>query len=267
MNLALDLVLADLPGLALLSAVLVALLVGVELAGRALPCPREWIRKAAHIGSGLILLAVPWLVGTPATFAVVAVTFAGGLALSQRLGVLGSIHGVSRQTDGVVLFPLGAAALFALADGDPFRYCVPLLVLTVSDSLAALVGQKLGRTRYRVGESERTLEGSAAFVLSAAAITWAGLAFADVAAPGDRPLVAGSVALVACAIEAVSFRGWDNLWIPVGSWAALELLVDAPVVRIGSALGPAILLVVWIACFAAPLWVLLPRLAARGGRA
>src|SRR5215216_85802 len=117
----LDLIGGDLPGLALLSSAVLAVLVAVEVAGRTFQCPHEWTRKAAHVGSGLVLLAVPWLIEGPASLAVVAIGFATALAASRRLGLFASIHRVPRHTDGVILFPIGVTAVFALADGDPLR--------------------------------------------------------------------------------------------------------------------------------------------------
>lgn len=233
----------DLPGLAMISAAVVTLLFAVEMASREWRPSREGTRKAVHIGSGLILLSVPWQVHHPETLMAVAIAFAGGLMAARRLGLLASVHGVTRRTDGVLLFPLSVALVYALSGRQPVEYCIPLLILTVSDSAAALVGQRFGTFRYRVGTANRSLEGNAAFVVTALAITWALLLGAGAGGIFESGLIAAAVALVSGALEAVSGRGWDNVTVPVGSWAVLHgLLFGAPLTLAASCI-PAVVAV------------------------
>lgn len=218
---------ADLPGLVLLGFLVGALLLGVELLSRHLRVSREWTRKAVHVGTGLVLLAVPTLLHHLVSVALLAALSMAVLGWAKSSRKLQSVHGVRRHSDGAVLYPVAVMLLYVVSRGQPLRFCVPLLILAVSDAAAALVGQHLGRWRYRVGGCERTLEGSLAFLVTAIAACWAGLLVAGVGAPLERPLLAAGVALVACALEAVSLRGWDNLTVPLGSWLALELALRA----------------------------------------
>ncbi len=219
----------DLAGLAMISMAIVALLGLVELASRLWPLPREGTRKAAPVGSGLVLLSVPWLVRHPETLMALAIVFSGGLTAARRLGLLASVHGVARRTDGVLLFPLAVALVYALSGRQPVQYCIPLLILAISDSAAALVGQRFGTFRYNVGPAKRSLEGNVAFVVTALALTWALLLAWGAGGVVDCGLIAAAVALASGGLEAVSGRGWDNLTVPVGSWAVLHgLLFGAP---------------------------------------
>lgn len=219
----------DLPGLVMISAAVVTLLFAVELASREWRPSREGTRKAVHVGTGLILLSVPWQVRHPETLMAVAIAFAGALIAARRLGLLDSIHGVARRTDGVLLFPLAVALVYALSSRQPLEYCIPLLILTFSDTAAALVGQRFGTFRYRVGAAKRSLEGNVAFVVTALGVTWLLLVSAGAGGILECGLIAAAVALASGGLEAVSGRGWDNLTVPVGSWAVLHgLLFGAP---------------------------------------
>jgi len=101
----------------------------------------------------------------------------------------------------------------------PKRVAIPaLLVQSVSDSAASLVGLRFGRTRF-LGKS---LAGSLAFFWTALVILW-------VALP-DSPLVGLAVALVATIAEALPtvksgrLELNDNLTVPLSTGAAIWLL-------------------------------------------
>lgn len=104
--------------------------------------------------------------------------------------------------------------------------------MTWGDALAALTGQRIGRRRYTVGQSTRTLEGSAVmFAASAIAMlltilllpgsVWA--PFAPAADPVRAVVAALLGAAVATAVEAVSPHGTDNLSVPVAAAAVAFL--------------------------------------------
>lgn len=246
---------ADLGGLAVLSTGVIAVLIAVEWVSRGRAFPREGTRKAAHVGSGFVLVATPWLVQNPLSLCLAAVVFAVALSLAKHFGWLPSVNGVARRTDGVVLFPLAASAVYAAADGDPLRFIVPLAVLTISDSAAALVGQRFGRCGYRFGETKRTVEGTVAFGITALAITWIALAVTRTGSPALWPVVATVVALGAAALEAASGRGWDNFTVPLGTWALLDAVLSTRLPHVASTLGPPVVAAGWTVALVAALWL------------
>jgi phytol kinase len=232
----------DMAGLAMISAAIVALIVLVDVASRLWSLPHESTRKTAHVGSGLVLLSVPWLVHHPETLMALALIFSGALTLARRFGLLNSLHGVPRRSDGVMLFPLAVALVYGLSGRQPIQYCIPLLILAVSDTAAAMVGQRFGKLRYNVGNARRSLEGNVAFVVTAMGLTWALLIASGEGGILDSGLIAAAVALAAGGLEAVSGRGWDNLTVPVGSWAVLHgLLFGAP---LAAACAPSVVAVI-----------------------
>ena len=135
------------------------------------------------------------------------------LALRRGNPVTGE---VARSGYGEFLMPLAIAVLFSVSRGQPpALYWLPLFLLVFADSLAALVGTELGRHRY----GSKTIEGTATFLTLALA------ASLSVLPPGS----ALALALSATALEHLSWRGLDNLSVPLGSYLLLSLLSGTPI--------------------------------------
>lgn len=190
----------------------------------------EVSRKAAHVGLGLALAALPWLLReveqvvvlvSLAVVVLLAIRLVPGLR--RRYGCV--VHGVRRSGHGDLYFPVAALLLFVAAEGDHVLYAVPMFTLTVADALAALVGVRYGRTRYETADGRKSLEGSfaffgAAFLSSHVPI----LVLTDIGRP-ESLLVGLCFATLVMLLEAVSWRGLDNLLIPLGGFLILRELL------------------------------------------
>jgi dolichol kinase/phosphoserine phosphatase len=115
---------------------------------------------------------------------------------------------------GFIMGPvsLTVGILLTIAFFEPVAYLPAVLVVCISDSLSGLVGKKFGRHPLHI--YRRTLEGTAAFYLSAACILVFFL---------PLPLVPVA-ALIPTALELISPYDLDNLLIPLGTAAALHLI-------------------------------------------
>lgn len=182
-----------------------------ELLFRKCQVPAEHTRKLVHFGSGILALLFPiyfenlWAVG------ILCGGFLALLFLSYAWNILPSINQVQRKTWGSVLFPIVVFCCFFLAQnkGNLSYYYSPILVLAISDPLAALIGKNFPVKAYRIFGQGKSLGGSLAFLISAGLI----LNFSLLNLPFSVVLLsAGS----ACLMEAVSTHGWDNLMIPIG---------------------------------------------------
>lgn len=211
----------DAVGAGIVAVLILALFAGAEVLGRALRLPVEWTRKGTHVGAGAVVLTFPWLLSHTVTLVLLAGSFAGILVGGRLTGLLGSVHGVERRTGGAYFYPLAVLGTWVLSGGDPLLFCVPLAVMAVADTGAALVGQQAGQARYPVMDGERSVEGSIAFFVLAFGITLSGGALAGTGWP-DVLLVALVVASLTTAAEAISVRGSDNLAVPYAAWMALQ---------------------------------------------
>ncbi|GMR12182.1 MAG: hypothetical protein BMS9Abin29_0370 [Gemmatimonadota bacterium] len=191
--------------------------------------PVEWSRKFVHFMGGLLVLGFPWIFETRWSVLVLAASFAAMIWSTRRIGLLQSVHGVSRASHGGLFYPLGVVLLFTLAYDRPVLYLAAALTLIVADTAAALLGSAYGRKTYAVEDDHRSIEGSAVFLL----VTFLAVHVPLLLMTGiDRyasVLVAVHVAMVVTLFEGVSLRGSDNLLIPLGAYLLLLRLTAEPV--------------------------------------
>jgi phytol kinase len=130
------------------------------------------------------------------------------------------LYNTGRPSLGEVCFPLAVALVYLLAHGEPHAYVIPLLLLTLADPAAALVGTRCGHTTDRNG---KTFAGSLAFFIVALVCSAGGLLLTGLAA-GTALAVGGLLAGVTTEIERRSRLGLDNLFVPVGSCILLRII-------------------------------------------
>ena len=207
---------------------LVVVVVGEGLRAKA-GWPAESSRRVVHALAGLLVVACPWLFVEPWGIAGMASGFVLVNLVAIQHGFFPGMHAIRRRSVGTVTFPL--ALLFALATcwapGRVYILQAAFLVLALSDPLASLVGTRLRRPgRFRIGEHEKSVAGSAVFFASAWALAGAALAGFGGHELGATGVVwaAFAVAAVATAAEALAWDGWDNLSIVVAVVVVLTWL-------------------------------------------
>jgi phytol kinase len=221
-------------GLVLVMATFGVLLAIFSLIGHLLQ--PEVLRKGLHISLGLTALSFPWLFENNWPVLLLGVCsmvgFVGmraGLPLLRRLAH--SLAGISRVSIGEFCFIAATCTVFVLASDDPVLYSIPMLVLTLADAAAALVGTAYGRHRYQTWDDYKTIEGSTAFFVVAFCCIYVPLAFFSDASHSQSAAVAALVALATTVLEASAGRGFDNLLVPLGAFAAIKatgLTVNRP---------------------------------------
>ncbi len=213
-------------------AALASLLAGLAQAGRAWRLPPEVSRKLVHLAMGLTAAGFPWLFDDPLWVAACAL---GSVALLLAVRTLPRLqrgaqvlYAVKRASWGELCFALAVALLYWLSADRPAFYLASLLVLTLGDALAALVGKAYGRARYRTREAEKSWEGSIAlFAVSYLAVLVPLLLLTGIGR-AECLLIALIVALLAVLMEGASWHGLDNLVLPLGSFLLLEALAARP---------------------------------------
>ncbi len=210
----------------LYSLAFLALFAIAELLYRHFGVKAERTRKFIHITTGLLALGFPVFIEQFYAVVLLCAAFAGILMLSRRYGLLPSIQGVKRKTYGGVLFPLAVVLSFAayLYYDRTIYYYIPMVILSISDPLAAWAGHRLPMGRYRIFNHWKSWGGTLAFALSAAIIVWI-LLWIPEAVEQDKlwicALVIGGTTAV---IEAVSSRGIDNISIPATAIVSMGVL-------------------------------------------
>ena len=214
----------------MMGAVLVALvaLVGVLhwYQVRRHPHP-EVVRKLVHVGMGLVVLPFPWLFPSPWPVVALGVLSVGGmLALralpSLRHGPGSVLHAVQRQSLGEICYPVAIAVVFVLKRDQPLLFVIPVLILALADAVAALIGITYGRLRYSGTDGSKTAEGSLAFFVVAFLSVHVPLLLLTDIGRAQTLLIALVMGLLGMIVEAVAWRGLDNLFVPLLGYALLQ---------------------------------------------
>ena len=223
-------------GLALLIVGQLALLVGLRELRRRKALHAEVSRKVAHVALGMSMLACPFLFDVmwpiavltgAAVFVIAVMRWMPGI--KERFG--GVVGGVARGSSGDFYFPLSAAILFVITNGDRLLFGIPILTLTFADATAALIGVFYGRTRMTGGD--KTVEGSLAFFLVAFFATHVPLLLLSDATRGASLIIALIFGLLVMLLEAVSLYGTDNVFIPFGGYLLLRSFIGMSTTRLG----------------------------------
>ncbi len=151
-------------------------------------------------------------------------TLTGNIVTSTDIPVSGAVvtafnNKKTRRTtayshpDGSYSLPIALVVCYAafLFHRIDTWFFVPILVIAISDPLAALLGRTWPVGAYSIFRQHKTLVGSAAFFVSAFVIT---LLFTYHAGAATAWLTALLIATSTTLVEAVTLRGLDNLTVP-----------------------------------------------------
>jgi phytol kinase len=134
------------------------------------------------------------------------------------------LGGVERESWGELLFPVSVAFVFWLAHGQLLLFCIPVLVLTLADALAALIGKRYGLGVYETDDGWKSIEGSTAFFITAFLSTHVPLLLASNTGRLECLLIAVVMGLILMLMEAISWHGLDKLFVPLVSYVCLVRL-------------------------------------------
>jgi len=236
-------------GMSLIFAIFIALLVALRWYQRRSERRPEVVRKLMHVGMGLVTLSLPWLFAEAwPVLALAVLSIAVLIALRviprwrQTLGCV--IGGVHRRSFGEIYFAASAAILFAGAQGDAILFYVPMLILTLADAASALIGLRYGALRFGAPGGEKSAEGSIAFFVVAFLSAHITLLLATGVSRVESLLIAATLALLLTLVEAMAWRGLDNLFIPLGGFVLLNSLLMMDAATLLKHLAVALLLVV-----------------------
>lgn len=188
---------------------------------------REVARKLLHLGVGASALALPFLFEFAVNvFAILAVGIAILMLIRsnpKRYAVVaGPLVYIDRQSAGELWFLAGITLVYCFTQGAGVAYFGAILILTLADASAALIGTRFGQVHFTILGSRRSVEGSAAFFVVAWVCASTILALMTTI---PVPLLAGVVvALASSATEALSPNGSDNFTVPLIAWLSLHAL-------------------------------------------
>ena len=240
-------------GMLLVGGSFAALIAGLRVLRDAGAANPELLRKLLHIGMGVVSLSLPWLFDTPWPVLVMASLFGLGLVGGRFSPVWrriadGIVYGVRRHSFGDLCFPVAIAALFLVSARDPVTFSIPILIMTLADAAAALVGTRRGAHVFRRPGREKSIEGSVAFLIVALPCAYVPL---RVWSGGDwvaMLLLSLTLALLATLVEALSWNGLDNLTVPLAAFLLLRMLRGCDIAYLMVCLAVTAGVITFLAC-------------------
>lgn len=192
-------------------AVVFLILVLSEYLSRYKGVHSELTRKFVHVLVGVFVAFWPFFLSWR-QIQILSVAFLVVVLVSIKLKIFNSIHAVTRNTIGEVLFA-AVIGLLAFIAPDKWVFAAAMLHLSLADGFAAIAGLTLGKgNSYRIMQRTKSVAGSLAFFVTSVLIMIGYLAFSGNQASAVSLLWLPLAATVA---ENLSGEGTDNLVIPL----------------------------------------------------
>lgn len=200
---------------------LLAAMAGVKALGGRYGLSAELQRKLVHVATGLYALTLPFTFSSvAAAMALLAlslcVLFALRLPRFARGGFASSLHGVERRSHGELYLVFAVGFLLWFSQGNLALYVLPLLVLTLADAAAALAGTRYGSKHFSVADGSKSWEGVAMFFMVTLVISMMTLLLMTDIGRGRVIVLSLMISGFGALVEADSWGGRDNLFVPVG---------------------------------------------------
>ena len=198
----------------------------------------ELTRKLLHIGSGLIALLFPLIFKTLTGVVYLGIFFIIVLLLLRNMekfsgGIGKALRKEERKSRGDLYFIVSIVILWVFSYSNRILYYIPLLILIFPDALAALGGVRFGKIKYKSVVGEKSVEGSAIFFFVTLLITLGSLLLFTRLGLAESVIISLLMAFLSMILEAISWRGLDNIFVPVLSFFILKSSMEADIFTTG----------------------------------
>ncbi len=191
----------------------------------------EYARKYVHVLGGSFVAFWPYFLPMPDIRVIAAASMALWM-VARFLHVSYAMHDIKRRSVGELLYPFSVFLLTTIAQAN-WIFTVSVLFLSLADGMAAVFGKRFGTKKmtYKVPAGKKTLQGSAAYVVSCY------VALAIGALLGGREAIAqswiitiGWLPLMCVFVENISPFGTDNFTVPMLVVTVLNLALTVSVI-------------------------------------
>lgn len=184
----------------------------------------ELARKTIHLLAILITISHFFVFSSPWQSYITGTIFFIFLIVMRFVKPGFFLFRIKRKTLGDLFLLLGLGIPVLFGRQEVGISITAMLVMGISDSLAAIAGQR-GK-RILILYNQKTLGGIITFFVSALIILCGGAAFSTGGFSPALLLIAGLTAIVVTLVEAVSSWGLDNLFIPLVVFILLKSGLD-----------------------------------------
>ena len=205
------------------------LLVFNEMVYRRLGITGEFTRKFAHMTGTLATISFPYLFDDHWYVLFLAIVFFVILFFSRATHHLKSIHDIHRVSIGSYLLPMAIYLTFLVSYRleSTLLFVLPVLILAICDPIAGILGINITTYNHRIvifsKKLKKTWVGSTSFFISAFLISVIALYLNRSSFTLATFYLALSIALISTLAEMFSWKGSDNLLIPMSVVAVIVL--------------------------------------------
>ncbi|MFA7563874.1 MAG: DUF92 domain-containing protein [Candidatus Neomarinimicrobiota bacterium] len=192
----------------------------------------EQTRRFVHIGVGIFVIFSPLFFKSALQPALLALIFILLNAVALKAGQMKGMHTTERRSYGTVFFPLTFLILIAMYwYSDPVILMLGMMVMTLADPLASIVGMKVKKPRqFTFWKDPKSVQGSLVVFITTFIIITAFLPLFrwldGTPIPNWQSLIvmALTVGVVATLAEAISSAGSDNLSLPLSAALMIDVM-------------------------------------------
>lgn len=206
------------------------------------PLDPEVRRKLVHMCVGLCTLTFPYVFGSAAEVVALCALAVGVLLAARHLPWLrarlgAGLHSVRRSSYGDIHFVFSVMLVFKLAEGNPVLFVLPMLILTLCDAAAALVGVIYAKTAFETSGDTKSWEGTLVFFVTAWLLSLVSLLLLGDIDGREAVLISLVLAMFGTLVEAISWDGLDNLFVPITLFLLVEMALEGSPVGVPVAGG------------------------------
>ncbi len=187
---------------------------------RILKLKPEWSRNFSHLAVGIISLPYPWLFSSHWWVLLIAIQSSLILYITRARGFIPSHHMSAGKSMGSYLFFASLYLCFVVFSylDKPQYFVFPILVLSVSDVSASIIGRYYGKkptsSLKQFYAEGKTFAGTLAFFFSALAVLTLAFYYYMQTDMIHAIGLAFLISLATAITEAKSSKGYDNFFIP-----------------------------------------------------
>ena len=186
------------------------------------PNNKELLRKIIHIGVGPLIPLAKFLDINQNLAQYIAVLVSILVLINYVYKLFPTIEDIDRKSFGTIFYCLSLIILITFFwDKDPLSLYAGVFIMTLGDGLAGLLGKNLKSKNWIIFNQKKSLIGTATMFIVSLIITGSLAYYGDHEISFFLPLIA----LLATTVEQFSIAGIDNLFVPIISAIAFNLLI------------------------------------------
>ena len=183
-------------------------------------------RSVVHVSVGIIVSSFPFIFESASYAIGLGALFTALNMATLLMGKAQGMHGDKHGSWGTVWFPVAFTVLCVLFWHTPEIITISMVVLAIADPAASFIGRRWHSAHQVLWKDKKSVAGSTGFFAVSLSILLVGVFTSQTSQPWYLLLLAGGlVAMLSTAAEALSWRGSDNISIPLITAISLYMVL------------------------------------------